>query len=40
MLKKLFESETLEINITKQVKNTELAGALKNIIALYTGYLE
>ncbi len=36
----LFASENLSIRITEDYKNTELYGALKNIFALYVGYLE
>lgn len=39
-LETLFRSSTLDIRLTKEVKNTELYGALKNIFALYVGYLE
>ena len=35
-----FQSDTLTIRITLDYKNVELYGALKNIFALYVGYLE
>lgn len=40
VLKQLFESKTLEIHLTTYVKNTELFWSVKNIFALYMGYLE
>jgi glycerol-3-phosphate dehydrogenase (NAD(P)+) len=39
-LRTLFESDSLTIHITPEYKNIELFGALKNIFALYVGYLE
>lgn len=39
-LSTLFSSPLLSIEITKNYKNIELYGALKNIFALYSGYLE
>ncbi len=39
-IKYLFESPTLHIRLTESYKNIELYWALKNIIALYVGYLE
>lgn len=39
-LQKLFESEKLKIEISQNVKNTELIGSVKNIIALFAWYLE
>ena len=39
-LKDLFESDSLTIRITPEYRNTELFGALKNIFAIYVGYLE
>lgn len=39
-LQKTFESEKLKIEITHNVKNTELISSIKNIIALFAGYLE
>ncbi len=36
----LFQNKNLKIALTLEYKNIELYGALKNIIALYTGYLE
>jgi glycerol-3-phosphate dehydrogenase (NAD(P)+) len=39
-LQELFASEKLAIEISQNVKNTELIGSLKNIIALFAGYLE
>lgn len=39
-LKTLFESDSLTIRITPEYRNTELFGALKNIFAIYVGYLE
>jgi glycerol-3-phosphate dehydrogenase (NAD(P)+) len=35
-----FRSDTLAITLTPKYKNIELYGALKNIFALYMGYLE
>jgi len=40
LLKNLFESENLKIKLTKDFKNIELFWAFKNILALYTWYLE
>jgi len=34
-LQKLFESEKLKIEISQNVKNTELISSIKNIIALF-----
>lgn len=39
-LEEIFQSDTLTIRITSEYKNVELYGALKNIFALYVGYLE
>lgn len=39
-LKDLFQSENLQISLSRDVKNTELFGSLKNVFALYMGYLE
>lgn len=39
-LQNIFASDTLKIEISQNVKNTELIGSLKNIIALFAGYLE
>ncbi len=39
-LTELFASDNLAIRVTGDYKNTELYGALKNIFALYVGYLE
>lgn len=39
-LRNLFESNSLTIRITNEYRNTELFGALKNIFAIYVGYLE
>lgn len=39
-IKSLFESPNLNIHLSESYKNIELYGALKNIIALYVGYLE
>ncbi len=39
-LQKLFVWEKLKIEISQNVKNTELIGSIKNIIALFAGYLE
>ena len=39
-LQQFFQSEKLAIHITPNYKNTELYGALKNVFALYIGYLE
>ena len=40
LLKELFESPLLSIHISESYKNIELFWALKNLIALYIGYLE
>ena len=34
-LKELFQSDTLDIEVSYEYKNIELFGALKNIFALY-----
>ena len=39
-IKTLFQSQTLEITLTTEYKNIELYGSLKNVFALYMGYLE
>ena len=39
-LKKLFAWKTLEISLSKSVKNVEISGAIKNVISLYIWYLE
>ena len=37
---RLFQSTTLDIDISTQYRDVELFGSLKNIFALYAGYLE
>lgn len=39
-LKELFESKNLHIAVHDDPKTIELFGALKNVFALYIGYLE
>ena len=39
-LQYIFESEKLKISLSQDTKNIELFGSLKNIFALYMGYLE
>ena len=39
-LQNIFASDTLKIEISQNVKNTELIGSVKNIIALFAWYLE
>lgn len=39
-LRTLFEGRWLEISLTKEVKNIELYGSIKNIISLYIWYIE
>lgn len=39
-IRNIFESPKLALSFTSEYKNIELFGAIKNIFALYTGYLE
>lgn len=39
-LRTLFESDRLSVSITPEYKNIELFGAIKNVFALYVGYME
>lgn len=39
-IKELFETESLKIDLTPDYKNIELFWALKNVLAIYTWYLE
>lgn len=39
-IKTLFQNSNLQITLSQEYKNIELYGALKNIIAMYTWYLE